>query len=114
MWVLDHEPRGRHVEMEDRGLIGVPRCDCAFARAGLSTVIRDVANFGKLTGHGVILVGTDIVAILEERLPAALGARVGDFQLGMSAGRRRSSCMAPFTLNGRCVSTPSRRRWSRA
>ena len=70
-----------NVEMEDSGLIAAGRCDCAFTRPGLSTVIHDVASFGKLTGHGVTLVGTDIVAILEERLPAALGGRVGDFQL---------------------------------
>ena len=70
-----------NVEMEDSGVIGRTRCDCAFGRAGLSTVIHDVASFGKLTGHGVTLVGTDLVAILEDRLPARLGGRVGDFQL---------------------------------
>jgi hypothetical protein len=34
-----------------------------------------------MTGHGVTLVGTDLVEILEARLPARLGGRAGDFQL---------------------------------
>jgi hypothetical protein len=70
-----------NVEMEDSGTIAASRCGCAFARAGLSTVIHDLASFGKLTGHGVTLAGTDILAVLEDRLPARLGGRVGDFQL---------------------------------
>jgi hypothetical protein len=70
-----------NVEMEDSGVIAEGRCDCAFTRAGLATVIHDIASFGKLTGQGVTLVGTDVVSVLEQRLPALLGGRVGDFQL---------------------------------
>jgi hypothetical protein len=70
-----------NVEMEDSGVISESRCDCAFACAGLTTVIHDIASFGKLTGQGVTLVGTDLVSVLEQRLPALLGGRVGDFQL---------------------------------
>ena len=70
-----------NVEMEDSGVIAEGRCDCAFTRAGLTTVIHDIASFGKLTGQGVTLVGTDVVSVLEQRLPALLGGRVGDFQL---------------------------------
>lgn len=47
----------------------------------MTTVIHDIASFGKLSGHGVTLVGTDLVSVLEQRLPALLGGRVGDFQL---------------------------------
>jgi hypothetical protein len=70
-----------NVEMEDGGVIAESQCDCAFAGAGLTTVIHDIASFGKLSGHGVTLVGTDLVTVLEHRLPALLGGRVGDFQL---------------------------------
>jgi hypothetical protein len=70
--------------MDDAGVIdedAADECSCEFRRLGLTKVIHDVASFGKLTGHGVTLVGTDVVEILEERLPARLGGRVGDFQL---------------------------------
>jgi hypothetical protein len=70
-----------NVEMEDSGVLAESACDCAFTRAGLTTVIRDIASFGKLTGHGVTLVGTDLVSVLEQRLPALLGGTVGDYQL---------------------------------
>ena len=65
--------------MEDSGVITESRCDCAFAGAGLTTEIRDIASFGKLSGHGVTLVGTDLVSVLEGRSPTLLGGRVGDF-----------------------------------
>ncbi len=111
-----------NVEMDDSGLIAAGQCDCAFARAGLSTVIHDVASFGKLTGHGVTLVGTDIVAILEERLPAALGGRVGDFQLvERDVGRQTQIVLhvsprvraSPATVH-RCFLDELRREWGGA
>lgn len=70
-----------NVETDDSGVLGEDACDCAFARAGLTTVIRDLFSFGKLTGHGVTLVGTDLVDVLEQRLPAVLGGYPGDYQL---------------------------------
>jgi hypothetical protein len=73
-----------NVEMDDAGTIedgASCSCACAFQRLGLRTVIHDLVSFGKLTGHGVTLVGTDVVRILEERLPAQFGGGVADFQL---------------------------------
>jgi hypothetical protein len=73
-----------NVEMDDAGIIdesGSSGCDCVFRHLGLTTVLHEVASFGKLTGHGVTLIGTDVLSILEDRLPAKLGGRVGDFQL---------------------------------
>jgi hypothetical protein len=34
-----------------------------------------------MTGHGITLVGTDLVRMLEQVLPARLGGHPGDFQL---------------------------------
>lgn len=70
-----------NAETEDSGVITPSRCDCTFARAGWTTVISELASFGKLTGHGVTLVGTDVVSVLERDLPALLGGHAGDFQL---------------------------------
>jgi hypothetical protein len=47
----------------------------------LTRQIREIASFGKLTGQGVTLAGTDVVRILEEALPRQLGGSPGDYQL---------------------------------
>ena len=70
-----------NAEMDDGGTLQQATCDCRFARVGLTTVIRDVASFGKLTGHGVTLVGTDVIRILERTLPARFGGSATDYQL---------------------------------
>ena len=68
-------------EVDDSGVLEPADCDCAFSRFGFTTRIRDIFSFGKLTGYGMTLVGTDLLRILEEVLPARLGGRPGDYQL---------------------------------
>ena len=68
-------------EANDSGVLERAGCDCAFSRIGLSTRIRDISSFGKLTGHGMTLVGTEVVRVMEEVLPARMGGRPGDYQL---------------------------------
>lgn len=75
-----------NAEMDDSGTIERAPCDCTFAALGSVEQIRDVASFGKLTGQGVTLVGTDVVRLLEEVLPARLGGRPGDYQLVEAEG----------------------------
>lgn len=70
-----------NAEMDDCGVIEPARCDCLLSRAGFTGCIRDIASFGKLTGHGITLVGSDVVRILEEALPARFGGIPGDYQL---------------------------------
>jgi len=70
-----------NVEMDDSGVIEPVRCDCEFARLGYHTQIRDIFSFGKLTGQGMTLVGTDLLKLLEEELPARFGGKPGDYQL---------------------------------
>lgn len=71
-----------NVEMDDCGTLGrEPSCACRYARLGFTTVIRDISSFGKLTGHGVTLVGTDVLRILEHALPARFGGTATDYQL---------------------------------
>jgi len=65
----------------DSGSIEPADCDCAYSRAGLTTRVSDIASFGKLTGHGMNIIGADIVRILEESLPARFGGAPGDYQL---------------------------------
>ena len=70
-----------NAEMDDAGDLRESACDCAFSRASLGATIHDVFSYGKLTGHGMTLVGTDVLRVLEERMPARLGGRPGDYQL---------------------------------
>jgi hypothetical protein len=68
-------------EVNDSGVLERADCDCEFSRAGLHWRIRDIFSFGKMTGHGITLMGTELVRLLEHVLPARLGGRPGDFQL---------------------------------
>jgi len=70
-----------NVEMDDCGDIGIADCGCLHSRLGYRTVIRDLYSFGKLSGHSTTLAGSDIVRILEERLPARFGGAPGDYQM---------------------------------
>jgi hypothetical protein len=70
-----------NAEMDDSGIIEKVPCDCLFAQVGYGRQIRDIASYGKLTGQGMTLAGTDVVRILEEVLPRRLGGIPGDYQL---------------------------------
>jgi hypothetical protein len=70
-----------NIDMDDSGVLEPVRCDCLFSRFGFTQQVRDIGSFGKLTGQGMTLVGTDVVRILEEVLPARLGGGPGDYQL---------------------------------
>lgn len=68
-----------NVDMQDAGLIETRKCDCVFSRMGFSQQISEIGSYGKLTGHGMTLVGVDTV--LERELPARFGGQPGDYQL---------------------------------
>jgi len=75
-----------NVEMDDAGVPGRAGCDCSFTRLGFTTVVRDINSFGKITGHGVTLAGTEVLRILEQTLPARFGGFATDYQLVESDG----------------------------
>jgi hypothetical protein len=70
-----------NAEFDDCGTIEPARCSCGFATAGFRRQIRGVTSFGKLTGQGVTLVGSEVVRLLEDVLPARFGGAPGDYQL---------------------------------
>ncbi len=70
-----------NLEMNDSGAIGRANCDCSLARLGLTTTIQNVFSFGKLTGMGVTLLGSQLLDLLERTLPAKFGGSPGDYQL---------------------------------
>jgi hypothetical protein len=70
-----------NAEMDDAGDIEPATCDCGLSRFGYRRQIRNLFSYGKLTGQGNVLLGTDILRILLERLPARFGGVPGDYQL---------------------------------
>jgi hypothetical protein len=70
-----------NVEIDDYGMVETRSCGCGLGAAGLTTHVRQIYSYRKLTGEGVTLVGSDAVRILEEVLPAHFGGSPLDYQL---------------------------------
>jgi hypothetical protein len=70
-----------NVESDDYGVIETRSCGCALEDYGLTEHLRHIRSFRKLTGEGVTLVGSEMVHILEEVLPARFGGNPLDYQL---------------------------------
>lgn len=70
-----------NVETDDYGVIEKRPCGCPMEGYGFTEHLRHIRSFQKLTGEGVTLVGSDMVHILEEVLPARFGGSPLDYQL---------------------------------
>jgi hypothetical protein len=70
-----------NVEMDDYGVIEERSCGCPLEGVGFTDHLRFVRSFSKLTGEGVTLVGSEMIRILEEVLPARFGGSPLDYQL---------------------------------
>jgi hypothetical protein len=70
-----------NAESGDYGEIATRTCGCKLDSLGLTTHINNIRGFDKLTAEGMTLVGTDIVRIIEEVLPATYGGSTTDYQI---------------------------------
>ncbi len=70
-----------NVESDDYAVVETRSCGCPWGELGLTDHISDIRSYGKLTGEGVTLVGSDVERILEEILPARFGGSPLDYQL---------------------------------
>jgi hypothetical protein len=70
-----------NVETDDYGLIERRACGCPLESYGFTEHVRHIRSFSKLTGEGVTLVGSEMIRILEEVLPARFGGSPLDYQL---------------------------------
>jgi len=68
-------------QCDDFGIVERRPCGCRLERAGYRRHVRGIGSLGKLCGEGVTLVGSDMIRILEESLPARFGGGPTDFQL---------------------------------
>lgn len=95
-----------NAEMDDAGVIGPADCDCEYSRLGLTRQVSEIFSFGKLTGQGMTLVGTDLQKLLEDVLPAKLGGAPGDYQLVEQEGA--SQTQVTLRVSPRIGATPDR------
>jgi len=70
-----------NVENGDYGVIETRQCGCQLEEIGLTDHIYNIRSFDKLTGEGMTFVGTDILRIIEEILPAKFGGASTDYQM---------------------------------
>jgi phenylacetate-coenzyme A ligase PaaK-like adenylate-forming protein len=70
-----------NVESGDYGVLDTRECGCMFGELGLKRHLHTIRSFDKLTGQGMTFVGTDIVRIIEEVLPARFGGVSTDYQM---------------------------------
>lgn len=70
-----------NVESDDYGVVEDRPCGCPFDELGYRRHMRGIRSYGKLTGEGVTLVGSDMTKILEESLPQRFGGSPLDYQL---------------------------------
>ncbi len=70
-----------NVESGDWGVIETRSCGCKLEELGFTDHIHNIRSFDKLTGEGMTVVGTDLVRIIEEVLPAKFGGASTDYQM---------------------------------
>ncbi len=70
-----------NVDIDDYGLLENRQCGCALGDLGFQQHARQIRSSAKLTGRGVTLVGSDVVRVIEEVLPARFGGYAQDYQL---------------------------------
>ncbi len=70
-----------NVESGDYGVIETRSCGCKFEELGFTDHIYDIRSFDKLTSAGMTFIGTDLVRIIEEVLPAKFGGASTDYQM---------------------------------
>ena len=70
-----------NAESDDYGILETRSCGCPLGELGWTTHVRDIRSFQKLTGEGVTMVGSDMMRIIEEVLPARFGGSLLDYQV---------------------------------
>jgi len=75
-----------NLSMGDRAVRGHDDCGCAVRALGWETTLHDIRSFEKFTAAGVTFSERDVVALLEQSLPARFGGGPTDYQLVESEG----------------------------
>ncbi|MCL4486747.1 MAG: hypothetical protein M1570_01285 [Chloroflexi bacterium] len=70
-----------NVQMDDYGIVEERHCGCEMESYGYTTHLREIYSYSKLVGEGVTLIGSEMLRILEQVLPARFGGTPLDYQL---------------------------------
>ena len=70
-----------NAESDDYGVIEDRECGCPLGELGFTTHVRDIRSFRKLTSEGVTMLGSQMVHILEDVMPAKFGGSPLDYQI---------------------------------
>jgi hypothetical protein len=70
-----------NVESDDYGQLDDRRCGCPLGEVGLTTHVRGVRSYEKLTSEGNHFLGSDLIALVDRVLPERFGGDPGDYQL---------------------------------
>jgi hypothetical protein len=70
-----------NVQMDDYGFVEERDCGCRLTAYGYTTHLRQIRSYSKLVSEGATLIGTEMVRILEEVLPARFGGGPLDYQM---------------------------------
>jgi hypothetical protein len=70
-----------NVSMGDQALLTKRSCGCPMENLGWHTHLQMIRSYEKLTAGGMTLLDTDIIRVLEEKLPARFGGSPTHYQL---------------------------------
>src|SRR5690606_15381075 len=70
-----------NLALDDYGIVEERRCGCELEALGLTTHLRDIHSYRKLTGEGVTMIGSEMLDIIENVLPSRFGGSPLDYQL---------------------------------
>jgi hypothetical protein len=69
-----------NVEVGDYGVLKQRACGCPWDALGFTLHLHTIRSYEKLTSEGMHFVGADLVAIVEDVLPAQFGGDATDYQ----------------------------------
>jgi hypothetical protein len=70
-----------NTETDDYGTLEERSCGCPVGEAGLTLHIRGIRSFEKLSSEGMSFLGSDVLVLVEQILPARFGGGPLDYQL---------------------------------
>src|SRR5574342_616555 len=70
-----------NTEVGDYALLEQRECGCHLGQLGLTTHVRQILSYEKLTSEGVTFLGSDLYRLVERVLPARFGGSSSDYQL---------------------------------
>jgi len=69
-----------NVESDDYGVLAERDCGCPFGEIGFRRHLSSIRSYDKLTSEGMTFLGSELISLVEELLPARFGGRPIDYQ----------------------------------